>query len=111
MKVILVTLEWQTTLLIISDNAVADKAYNDLKTAMAEYDRYANDKTKTITIDHGCGERTFRVESLRCVGLDDLSQGEATMIEHAVWQKQIDAKITTKLVHAPPNQTGGDGES
>jgi len=84
----------------IVDHEKAQAAYEAVKVAMGAYDRFGNDKDKTVTIDTGDTQTTLRVESLVAVSLDDLTLGENAVVERCVWDANIKAKVTARLATA-----------
>lgn len=100
MKVLHVCTGWLSHQHWISDNEKADAACAVIQAAMNSYDRYGNDKDKTVTIDTGDGSATFRVESLVSVSLNDVEAGGNTLIERAVWEANINSKVAARLAPA-----------
>jgi hypothetical protein len=100
MKVLNICTGWVTQQQHIPDHAKADAALKTIQDAMQNNDRFANDKSQTVTIDVGDGVATFRVDNIVSVTLDDCDLMEATIIEREVWKKTIQAKIASRLAPA-----------
>lgn len=100
MKVLHVCTGWLSHQHWISNNEKADAAVAAIQTAMNSYDRFSNDKDKTVTIDTGDGSSTFRIESLVSVSLNDIEAGGDTLIEREVWEASIKAKVAARLAPA-----------
>lgn len=100
MKIMTINTGWQSTQQWIPDDARADAAYKALTEAMESYERYDNDKEKTVTIDVGDGRATYRIATLVAVSLDECTGAETTIIEREVWKRALDAKIAARLAPA-----------
>lgn len=92
MKSIQIVLGWQVERLQIPDNAKADKAYAEFVAAMGAYEQFRNDKAKTVTIDHGTGTSTFRIENLVAVSIDDMEASEETMVAIHAFNNKVKAR-------------------
>lgn len=100
MKILAVCTGWMSQQHWISDHEKADAAYAALRTAMNSYDRFDNDKNRSVTIDGGTGPATFRIESLVSISLDDATASEDIVIERSVWEASIKAKVAARLAPA-----------
>lgn len=98
MKILQITSGWTTHAQFISDDAKADAAFVALRGAIDSYDKYGNDKDKSVTVDTGSGQHTFRVDSLTAVSIDCCALAEADLIEREIWKRTMDAKVAAALM-------------
>lgn len=57
MKILTINTGWVSQRTYIADNAKADAAYAAIKSAMDAYEKFSNDKEKTVTVDVERGRR------------------------------------------------------
>lgn len=102
MKIVSICTGWVTHIQYILDNEKADAAYKAIKEAVDGYDKYSNDKQKTISVDVGDGNATYRIDLISMVNIEDCALSETTIIERAAWEAKLKAKIAERL--APSEQ-------
>lgn len=101
MKILNVCTGWVSHTQWIRDDAKAEAAYDAIKKAVAEYERFKNDRQDVVTVDTGDGRASFRIENIVSVSIDDLNaESEETVIERHVWDGRIKAKIAARLAPA-----------
>jgi hypothetical protein len=111
MKSVAVNTGWQTQYFLFYDDSKADAAYATLKEAMQTYERFRNDKQKSISVTDGQGEMTFRTEHLMAVSLEDLSEAkDALFVEYALRNERLKRKTEqAKQEFTPVARTGEKG--
>lgn len=100
MKQLFINTGWQVTHIFFLDDAKADAAYAALKEAMNAYEKFSNDKNKSVSIATDSGDATFRIEALCGVDLEDTSLAEPVVIEREVLKATIKAKVAARLAPA-----------
>lgn len=99
MKMLSINTGWQTQRLVIVDDAKADAAYAALRDAIRTYDRFGNDKQKSVTVTDDSGEATFRIDNLVAVQIEDLSEAsDSAFVESAVRNDRIQSKVKAALI-------------
>lgn len=118
MKSVSVNTGWQTQHFLFMHDEKAEAAYATLKEAMATYERFGNDKQKSVSVSDDNGEMTFRIENLVVVSLEDLSEAvDALFVASAERNARLKMKTErakAKLVEvANPDhiETAGDNKN
>lgn len=94
MKLLSINTGWQTQRLIFVDDAKADAAYAALKTAIDAYDRFGNDKEKSVSILDDTGEATFKIDLLVAVYIQDLSEAaDEAYVQSGIRNARISARL------------------
>lgn len=95
MKILQVKMQWSASQITMIDDAKADAAYKAIKEAIEAYDRYGNDKAKTVTIQDDHGEHTYIIEHLTAVGIEDAGvAGDDALVQIALRRDRLEAKIS-----------------
>lgn len=94
MKILTVCTGWVSHTNWIRDDAKADAAYEAIRKAVAEYERFKNERQEIITVDCGDSTASYKVENIVMFNLDTISsEAEETVVEKAVWDARVKARV------------------
>lgn len=100
MKTVTINTGWHVQHFLFEDDAKADEAYKTLKEAMSRYERFGNDKEKTVSIGlDDVGEQTIKLDHLISVGIEDLSEARDDIF---VQSAKRNARLKEKVKVACP---------